>query len=126
MFHRFAVRLTLACYGLIAVFGQGLHFWLEHDDDIGPAHGTVALVAAAEIGSTADGVLSAGAGGQHHGHDEHDCSICQHHSLGQLFVAAPPAETALAACGFLSSSARESAHCPALFSPAQPRAPPIG
>jgi hypothetical protein len=126
MFHRFAVRLTLACYGLIAVFGQGLHCWLEHDDDGELAHAQVAVVAAAEIGSTADGMLSAGDGGQHHGHDEHDCSICQHHSLGQLFVAAAPAETALAACGFVSSSAHESAHCPALFSPAQPRAPPVG
>ena len=35
MFRRVTARLTLACYGLIAVFGQGLHEWLEHDHDDG-------------------------------------------------------------------------------------------
>jgi hypothetical protein len=124
MFHRFTARLMLACYGLIAAFGQGLHFWLEHDDADGPDHSPAAVVVA-EIGSPADGVPSAKPDGQHHGHDEHDCSICQHHSLGQIFIATPPAETALAACGFVSSCAQEAVYCPALFSPAQPRAPPM-
>jgi hypothetical protein len=114
----------LACYGLIAVFGQGLHFWLEHDDDGELAHGGAAVVAVGETDSTVNRIRSADSDGQHHGHDEHDCSICQHHSLGQFFVAAPPVETALVACGFVSSAGHESAHCPALFSPAQPRAPP--
>ena len=82
MFRRVTARLTLACYGLIAVFGQGLHEWLEHDHDDGAP---TAVVVGFDSPSLGIQLTSAETG--HHNHDEHSCSICQHHSLGQLFFA---------------------------------------
>ncbi|HEY2827684.1 MAG TPA: hypothetical protein VGJ04_08800 [Pirellulales bacterium] len=124
MFHRSLARLTLACYGLIAVFGQGLHFWLEPDDQYGTAQNAAVVKSAS--GSSVDGVPCFESDSHHRGHDDHDCSICQHHSLGQILVASAPVDRAPVVGEFLSASEAESAHCPALFSPAQPRAPPIG
>jgi len=120
MFRRFAAWLTLACYGLIAVFGQGLHGWLEHrHDEAAPT----AVVVGFDWPSA--GILLTSAETGHHNHDEHSCSICQHHSLGQLFFAPQPVVTAIVECGLASSTAHDSAQPPALFSPAQPRAPPV-
>jgi hypothetical protein len=116
---KFAIQLTLFCYVAIALGGQGLHVFLhdhEHDE--------------AEHPATA---VSAGLSSQptfcpSHD-DDHDCdhcAVCQHHSLGQLFIAAPPAEILLSMRELLSAHAPQCIPQPALFSPAQPRAPPIG
>ena len=122
MFRRFTAWLTLACYGLIAVFGQGLHGWLEHGhNDEAPA-----TVVAVDFDSPSVGIQLTSAETGHHNHDEQSCSICQHHSLGQLFFAPPPVVAALVECGFVSLTAHDSAQPPALYSPALPRAPPVG
>ncbi len=118
MFHRFAVRTVLLCYGVIALFGQGLHEWIEHDDDDAPP---VAVVSACQSSGPH---LSAA----EHGGCEHDCdhcAICQHQAQGQFFVATPPLGILLAVRELLSSPAPEAVVCPAHFSPAQPRAPPV-
>ena len=118
MFRRLAIRSTLLCYSLIALLGQGLHEWIDHDDD----HDSAACVA-----SVCPSLGSQVSPAHHEGceHDADHCAICQHHSLGQIFVAAPPAEILLAVYEFLSPPAPERVVCPALFSPAQPRAPPV-
>jgi hypothetical protein len=141
VFHRFAAKLTLVCYSAIALGGQGLHL-LQHEhghddhDDHPPA-----LVAANHDGAghqctdDAQTLAERVAPGQHKAvvsdshedrdHDNEHCAVCQHHSLGQLFVAAAPVEFVLGVCALLSTPAPQTIVCPALFSPAQPRAPPI-
>ena len=117
MFHRLAIRTTLLCYSVIALFGQGLHEWIEHDDDDAQPE-----VAVSTCHSPGPYVLAAEHGGCEHDCDH--CAICQHQAQGQFFVAAPPLEILLAVCELLSSHAPEAVICPAHFSPAQPRAPP--
>jgi hypothetical protein len=115
MFRRFAIWLTLGCYGVIALAGQGLHsFVCEHGDH----HAQAKAISGAERT-----VIESDDGDCCH-HDPDSCAICQHHSLGQIFVAAPPVEIVLAVCEHLSPPAPEVVYCPALVSPAQPRAPP--
>lgn len=115
MFHRLAVRTTLLCYSVIALFGQGLHEWLEHDDDL-------PVAVAVNVHSLSGPQVTAA--DQHDEHDCDHCAICQHQSQGQFFVPAPPLEILLAVCELLSTPAPEAVVCPAHFSPAQPRAPP--
>jgi hypothetical protein len=121
MFHRLTARLLLACYGVIALFGQGLHEWIDDDDCCGDAVVATAVVADSQPSSGLQ-VSDGEPNGRHHDCDH--CPICQHESLGQLFVAVPVADFVLRACELISPSAPESVICPALFSSAQPRAPP--
>lgn len=125
MIRRIAVYLTLVCYGAIALAGQGLHsFVCEHAD----AHDGLQGGLLAGSGAFADqtpGVCAPSQDDDGCHHDADSCAICQHHSLGQIFVAAPPVEFLLALCELLSPPAPESADSPALFSPAQPRAQPV-
>ena len=121
MFHRLTARLLLACYGVTALFGQGLHEWIDDDDCCGDAVVATAVVADSQPSSGPH--ISAG---ERHGshHDCDHCAICQHQSLGQLFIAVPVAEIVLGVCELRSPCAPDSVVCPALFSLAQPRAPP--
>ncbi len=119
MFRRLAIWMTLGCYGVVALVGQGLHsFACEHHDQ--HQHG---IVAAHEISTAGQNIVESDDGDCCH-HDADSCAICQHHSLGQIFLATPPVEILLAVCELLSPPVPESADCPALFSLAQPRAPP--
>jgi hypothetical protein len=120
MFQRFATRLMLLCYSVIALGGQGLHLLQHgHAHDDGDEH-PPALVAAA------DGMPQVVDTHSHEDgeHDSEHCAVCQHHALGQLFITTPPVETVLGVCELLSTPAPETVICPTLFSPAQPRAPP--
>jgi hypothetical protein len=118
MLRKLAIRATLFSYSVIALFGQGLHEWMEHDDDASEQAASVAVC----VESSNALQLS---GSETHEHDCDHCAICQHHSLGQIFVAAPPAEIVLGVCELLSPPVPEPVVCPAHFSPAQPRAPPV-
>jgi hypothetical protein len=118
MFQRFAIRMTLLCYSVIALFGQQLHEWIEHDD--GDEH-PAAVVA---VFSPSSGPQIAADQPNGCEHDCDHCAICQHQSLGQIFVATPPLEILLGVRELLSLPAPEPVVCPAHFSPAQPRAPP--
>ncbi len=118
MIRRFAFVLALASYGIVAVGGQGLHL-LMHDHGDGDDHEP-----------SLSGTLDAASPAASHSHDDcdHDsehCAVCQYHSLGQLFIATPPAQVVLGVCELLDSIAPEVVVSPALFSPAQPRAPPM-
>jgi len=121
MLRRKLVLPTLVCYGLIAVFGQGLHLWLAHDDEL--FCNDHEQVACDQLGSPQGAVRSSDQ--YRHGHNEQECSICQHHSLGQFFVAESPSAIAIVECGFTTVLMRESANCPTHHSPSQPRAPPL-
>jgi hypothetical protein len=132
MFYRLTARVLLACYGVIALWGQGLHEFLDDDGDLAKPAAVVAVilvdVSLAPLAGQANQaepqcVVQSPSGG--HCHDCDHCPICQFQSMGQHFAAPPPAETVLAVCELLSPGHTESVHCPALFSPAQPRAPPI-
>jgi hypothetical protein len=131
-----AARLILIAYSVTALAGQGLHAWIDdcdgcqeavsvhdgHSHD-GHAHGHHhhdADVAQA----TNKHSHEAGFHSPSHSHDCDHCAICQHQSLGQMFIAEPPAELVLAVCEQFSDHAPAAIACPALFSPAQPRAPP--
>ena len=119
MFHRFKIWLTLVCYGAIALGGQGWHL-LQHDhgpDDheIVESHGSHGSAGHFSLDHSPDDC----------DHDSEHCAVCQHHSLGQLFIATPPAQVVLGVCELLDSAAPDVVVCPALFSSAQPRAPPI-
>jgi hypothetical protein len=121
MVRAFTVRFVLICYSVIALCGQGLHAWIEHDDCHADHEGSIV--------SAGDGLFSADqfvvqAPDNCSHHDCEHCAVCQHHSLGQIFVATPPLETALAVCELLSPQAPEAVVSTAHFSPAQPRAPP--
>jgi hypothetical protein len=118
VFHRFAIRLTLACYSVIALFGQGLHA-LAHGHRCNGCQ--VATVAVGVEGQKQPIVADAD---DDTAHDAEHCSICQYHSLGQILVAAPPVENPLAVCEPVSSFAPQLIVCPALYAVSQPRAPP--
>jgi hypothetical protein len=147
MFRRLAIWMTLGCYGSIALAGQGLHALVcEHGEEHRQVtadprtvseKGTVPFFSPRP--SAADGareklgqsptVLSRNAMEADDGdachHDADSCAICQHHSLGQVFVAAAPVEILLDVCEHLSPPAPQPVHCAALVSAAQPRAPPV-
>jgi len=113
------------CYGVIALWGQGLHEFLDDCDHIGQS--VTAALAPAEINGQVDQagqfVMIGSPNG--HIHDCDHCPICQFQALGQHFSARPAAVSALAVCEVLSPIRAEPVHCLALFSPAQPRAPPV-
>jgi hypothetical protein len=140
-----AARLMLVCYSAIALTGQGLHAWTDNHEHCpeaaesiasattcghshgshshcGHHHGSCHTQVAAK--KTINRSHQSGWHSPGHFHDCDHCAVCQHQSLGQIFVAAPPAEIVLAACEQLSEHALDAFICPALFSPAQPRAPP--
>ncbi|HTQ37491.1 MAG TPA: hypothetical protein VMJ32_00590 [Pirellulales bacterium] len=134
MFYRLTARVLLAWYGVIALWGQGLHEFLDDDGCCDQAQQSApAAVASAEITaqvtlvglSSQTGPALAVQSPSGHCHDCDNCPICQFQAVGQHFVPPPPAVAALVACEILSSSPVESIHCPALFSSAQPRAPPV-
>ena len=103
MFHRITARLLLACYGVTALFGQGLHEWIDDDDCCGDV--VVATTVVADSQPASGPQFSAGEpNGSHHDCDH--CPICQHQSLGQLFVAVSANEILLGVCELLSPSAR--------------------
>ena len=134
MLKRLTASLILICYSVIALFGQGLHAWLhDHGNEHGESH-TLAVMAS--IGSAelethrkCTGVIGQimldSADDDCSEHDPDHCAICQHHSLGQIFVAASPATVVLARCALLSTAAPEMIVCPTPFSVALPRAPPV-
>jgi hypothetical protein len=128
MFSRLTTRVLLVCYGVIALAGQGLHEFLDDDGCVvAQASATAANIpdqsaaATSELGQT----LTARSTGGSHVHDCDHCPICQFQALGQHFIAPAPAASGSAQCDILSADQVEPVHCPALFSPAQPRAPPI-
>jgi hypothetical protein len=130
-FRRKTAYLMLTCYGVIALCGQGLHEFVDDDCDQ-PEQSTAVSVATSpdaeplfvhhENGS--DGVVIGSPSGGHQ-HDCDNCPICQFQAMGQHFVAPPPADNGLFNCEKLSSGRIELVYCPALYSVAQPRAPPI-
>jgi hypothetical protein len=123
---RLTAGVLLACYGLIALWGQGLHALVD-DDDGNCCELPTQIVAAGGLAETIGSLQCASfihAGSGLHEHDCDNCPICQFHAAGQHFVAPAPTQFELSACEILSPPATESVHCPALFSPAQPRAPP--
>jgi hypothetical protein len=127
MHRRLTARVLLACYGMIALAGQGLHEFLDDDGCDRAGQSIPAMVVPAQYGGQTQEagqplVVQSPGGG--HVHDCDNCPICQFQALGQHFVAPPPADNGLAKCNILSPSQVESAHCAVLFSPAQPRAPP--
>jgi hypothetical protein len=126
--HRPTARVLLACYSLIALCGQGLHTLVDDDCcDSAPVVAASATVeSASQLPNAADvlsGVVHSGSGS--HEHDCEHCAICKFHAAGQHFVAPVLTHVDLTACEILSPPAFEPVHCPALFSPAQPRAPPV-
>jgi hypothetical protein len=134
MLQHLTASLILVCYSVIALFGQGLHAWLhDHGNEHRELHSlaVMASIGSAELetnrkctGSTGQIMLDS-ADDNCLEHDADHCAICQHHSLGQMFVAASPATVVLARCALLSTAAPEMIVCPTPFSVAQPRAPPV-
>jgi hypothetical protein len=127
MFHRVTTSLMLACYSVIALFGQGLHSFMEAHADVAADHHRLPSVASLHVAECGAGTIREVAIDSPDNHSEHDCdhcAICQHQSLGQIFVATPPVKIVLAACDYHSLPAPKSVLGPALFSVAQPRAPP--
>ena len=121
MVRAITARLVLVCYSVIALVGQGLHGWIEQDDCHCNHH--EAIVCSFDVSDSANQIVVDAPDDCEH-HDCEHCVVCQHHSLGQIFVATPPLETVLAACELLSPIALDAVVCTAHFSPAQPRAPP--
>jgi hypothetical protein len=119
--------LTLGCYSAIALLGQGLHAWI-HDGCDEHEHSSTAAAVTPLVGYLADGAGARISDGTTDDdccqHDAEHCAICQHHSLGQIFAATPPVQGAPEVCELLSDVAPEAVNCPALYTPAQPRAPP--
>jgi hypothetical protein len=127
MFQRLTARVLLACYGVIALYGQGLHAFLDDDDCdqvVSSALDVITpLLFAGQANQTQQHVVIESPRG--HEHDCDHCPICQHQAMGQHFIAPAPANIGLEMCALLSPGRPESVHCPALFSPARPRAPPV-
>jgi hypothetical protein len=119
MVRRFATHVLLFCYGVAVLWGQGLHEFLDDGCERSEQTAT-AVVVVQSVGPA--GAMQSPSGC--HDHDCEHCPICQFQALGQHFVAPPPAESGIAVCDIVSPE-QESAFCPALFSPAQPRAPPV-
>jgi hypothetical protein len=120
--------LMLTCYGVIALCGQGLHEFLDDDCDQPEQSTAVATSPDAEPlfvlhESESGAVIGSPSGG--HQHDCDNCPICQFQAMGQHFVAPPPADSGLINCEKLSLRRIELVYCPAFYSVAQPRAPPI-
>src|SRR5215510_11934942 len=112
MMRRFLARMILTCYGAIALCGQGLHCCVAEHGHAHPASDLRSDVAA--LDSPDDDCH----------HDSDTCSICQHHSLGQIVALPVPVENGLDVCQAITPIAPQAVFCVAHFSPAQPRAPP--
>ena len=128
MFSRLTARVLLVCYSVIALAGQGLHEFLDDDgcDQVGQS--AAAMIAPAQDGALvnqAESPLAVRAPTGGHVHDCDNCPICQFQALSQHFVAPPCAEIGIAVCDYLSPGHAESVDCPAHYSLAQPRAPPV-
>ena len=120
MFRRLLVRLTLACYSAIALFGQGLHCWTEEGAEACTGHHLAGKASPADLfGHTLQSPDESCR------HDGDSCAVCQHQSLSQILVAPAPIENTLDVCEILKSHVRPAVVGPALFSCAQPRAPPL-
>ena len=120
MVRRPSIWLTLICYSVISLFGQGLHL-LAHDD-LDAGHGECSVHEG--LCNTAEAAVRCQS--QHHAdHDAEHCSICQHQSLGQVFAPEPPAEILLSVCEYLSVSAPEVFRCAEIYAVSLPRAPPV-
>src|SRR6185369_14230170 len=98
MLRRLVIHATILSYSLIALFGQGLHEWLEHGEE----HADHAEIAAICVESAESSDAPQISSHETHEHDCDHCAICQHHSLGQIFVATPPADIVLGVCELLS------------------------
>ncbi len=123
MLRRLTVYLSLFCYSAIALFGQGLHEFLDDDG----CDSNIVAVASELTGTPAielAGGISIGSP-QGHAHDCDNCPICQFQAMGQHFTAPPPTDLGLVKCETLSDNSTESVDCPTLYSSAQPRAPPL-
>ena len=105
MLQRLTVWLILICYSVIALFGQGLHEWPhDHGNEHRESHSLarMALISSSpelETHRTCPGttgqIMLDSADDDCSEHDADHCAICQHHSLGQMFVAASPATVAV-------------------------------
>jgi hypothetical protein len=127
-FRRKTAYLMLTCYGVIALWGQGLHEFLDDDGCDQVEQSVPAVVAPAQGGALAklaEPSLTVRSPTGGHVHDCDNCPICQFQALSQHFVAPPCAEIGMAVCDYLSPGQAESVDCPALYSLAQPRAPPV-
>jgi hypothetical protein len=134
MLKRLTASLILVCYSVIALFGQGLHAWLhDHGNEHRESHslalmlpiGSVELETNRTCAGTTGHITLDSADDDCSEHDADHCAICQHHSLGQIFVATLPTRIVLARCALLSTPAPDLIVCPTLFSVALPRAPPV-
>lgn len=128
MAHRLTARVLLVCYGVIALAGQGLHSLVDDDGcDVGE-HGVAvveAVLHSVDVSDAVSGQELSNVSGVGHLHDCDHCPICQFQSLGQHCVVPAPTEICLAACDNFLPGHVQSVQCPAPFSPAQPRAPPV-
>ena len=112
MFRRSIIFTMLVCYGATALVGQGLHNCIHadasnrHGDCAGPS----------QLFASADEL-------DHH--DNAHCSICQHQSLGQLYVVESQVDSASQLREFYRCRAPVRIRCLVQFSPAMPRAPPM-
>jgi hypothetical protein len=122
MFRRLPTYLSLVCYSAIALWGQGLHEFLDDDCDHVDQSSIVASQSAEPVSAVGGYSISAHQG---HVHDCDNCPICQFQSMGQHFIAPLPADVGLVKCDVLSDRSTESVYCPTFHSPAQPRAPPL-
>ena len=134
MLHRPTAWLVLICYSVVAQFGQGLHELLhDHGNEHRESHSLarMALISSPELVThkkctgTIGQITLDSADDDCSEHDADHCAICQHHSLGQMFVATSPARIVLTRCAILSTPAPDMIVSPTPFSVAQPRAPPV-
>jgi hypothetical protein len=130
MAHRIIARLLLVCYGVIALWGQGLHSLVDDDGCEAAPPAEVSAEGGDYVRQAPSSCpLPEGEGsylsGATHVHDCDHCPICQFQSLGQHYVVPAPTEIGLAACDNFLPGHVQSVQCPAPFSPAQPRAPPV-
>lgn len=122
MLRRLPAYLSLICYSAIALCGQGLHEFLDDDGD----HAEQPSVTAVASQTISLGDLGSKIGSpQSHAHDCDNCPICQFQAIGQHFIAPPPTDVGLVKCDILSDNSTDSVYFSALYSPAQPRGPPL-
>ena len=131
-FRRKTAYLMLTCYGVIALWGQGLHEFLDDDCDQPEQLTAVAIATSLDVQplfvhqeNGSDGTMAIGSPSGGNQHDCDNCPICQFQAMGQHFVAPHPADSGLINCEMLSPGRIELVYCPALYSVAQPRAPPM-
>jgi hypothetical protein len=128
MAYRLIARMLLVCYGVIALWGQGLHSLVDEDGCEAGEHGVAVVEAVSHSVCVSDAANSQelnSVSGVGHLHDCDHCPICQFQSLGQHYVVPTSAEIGLTACDNFLPGHVQLVQCPAPFSPAQPRAPPV-